>query len=37
MVVKIPDLKAAAPYYGGQPSNEAAVKLKHLCFCNLQV
>lgn len=28
MAVKIPDLKAAVPYYGGQPSKEDAAKIK---------
>ena len=28
MAVKVPDLKAAVPYYGRQPSNEDAAKIK---------
>ncbi|GAA6764574.1 dienelactone hydrolase family protein [Flavobacterium sp. CGRL1] len=28
MAVKIPDLKAAVPYYGGQPTKEEAEKVK---------
>ena len=28
MAIKIPDLKAAIPYYRKQPSNEDAVKIK---------
>jgi carboxymethylenebutenolidase len=28
MAVKVPDLKAAVPYYGGQPTKEEAEKIK---------